>query len=415
MKYKLKYLLMIAVLLVSTIVTAIIGIPMEAKADTILGTIPVYRLYCPINGEHLYTTDYNETKVLYKMGWGYEGVAWYAYEKGVPVYRLYNSGLKNHLYTVDLNEANTLVRNEPTYWHWDNNKKPVFYSNGFIPIYRVYNRGLAGMHHLTTDKNEYNTLQKYGWKQEGCSIYAGSSGAQIKTIYYKNKPKLPVVVAPPNNNYSGTGYYTIENTDSYATIEADVKLEGTGTGSHAKLVICTPTAAVSFGLQYDSYAGAPYTKKTMCLIENIRSNDAGGQSYLRPGNQVANLGDTYHLMLTLNKNGTGSVFLNNKKIGDYSNSSLANQSTVYLRVEGSARIDGDSVRATFSNIKLKTNGTYNASKKWGTHKFITNTTMKVESVSPTNVIISGTISGLGAGYDWDKKYNNVSAIIQFVE
>lgn len=126
MKYKLKYLLMIAVLLVSTTVTAMIGTPMEAKADTILGTIPVYRLYCPINGEHLYTTDYNETKVLYKMGWGYEGVAWYAYEKGVPVYRLYNSGLKNHLYTVDLNEANTLVRNEPTYWHWDNNKNLYF-------------------------------------------------------------------------------------------------------------------------------------------------------------------------------------------------------------------------------------------------------------------------------------------------
>lgn len=412
MKYKLKYLLTIAMLLVSTIVTTMIGTSMETKADTILGTIPVYRLYCPMNGEHLYTTDYNETKVLYKMGWGYEGVAWYACETGTPVYRLYNSGLKNHLYTTDLNEANTLVRNEPTYWHWDNNKKPVFYSNGSIPIYRVYNRGLAGMHHLTTDKNEYNVLPKYGWKQEGCRIYAGSIGAQIKTIYYENNPNLPAITDAPNNNYSGTGYYTIENTDSYAAIEADVKLEGTGTGSHAKLVICTPTAAVSFGLQYDSFAvGA----KTMCLIENIRSNNPGGQTYIHPNNQVVNLGNTYHLMLTLNKNGTGSVFLNNKKIGDYNNSSLANQSTVYLRVEGSARIDGDSVKATFSNIKLKTNSTYNASKNWKTQKFITNPTMKVESISSTKIVISGTISGLGEGYDWDKKYNNVSAIIQFVE
>lgn len=38
---------------------------------------PVYRLYNPNNGEHLYTTDANEKETLYRShGWGYEGIGW---------------------------------------------------------------------------------------------------------------------------------------------------------------------------------------------------------------------------------------------------------------------------------------------------------------------------------------------------
>ena len=49
---------------------------MQVKAET---TVPIFRLYNPDNGEHLYTTDVNETRVLYEEhNWGYEGVAWYA-------------------------------------------------------------------------------------------------------------------------------------------------------------------------------------------------------------------------------------------------------------------------------------------------------------------------------------------------
>ena len=134
---------------------------------------PMYRLYLPTNGEHLYTSDRNETIVLAtKNGWTYEGVGWYAPLNGTPVYRLYNSGLRNHLYTSDLNEGNTLTAGDPENWHWDNNAQPLFYSGGSVPIYRVYNRELSGMHHLTTDYNEYITLPNHGWQQEGISIYA---------------------------------------------------------------------------------------------------------------------------------------------------------------------------------------------------------------------------------------------------
>lgn len=149
--------------------------------------IPIYRLYNPNTGEHLYTSDANEKNVLYgEHGWGYEGIAWYAPTSGTPVYRLYNSILCNHLYTTDSNEVYTLTSTDSS-WSIDNNGNPLFYSGGDIPIYRVYNRELNGMHHLTTDQNEYATLPKYGWTQEGVSLSAMLLGNPISTTYCEGK------------------------------------------------------------------------------------------------------------------------------------------------------------------------------------------------------------------------------------
>ena len=91
--------------------------------DRSIGEMDIYRLYNPVNGEHLYTTDANEKNVLSsKHGWKYEGIGWHAPTSGTPVYRLYNPVLANHLYT--------------------------------------------------TDTNEYKTLPQYGWKQEGVAFKA---------------------------------------------------------------------------------------------------------------------------------------------------------------------------------------------------------------------------------------------------
>lgn len=147
-------------------------------------SIPVYRLYMPSTGEHLYTPDRNEYDTLYKKyGWGQEGIAWYAPSSGTAVYRLYQPGLKNHLYTTDTNEVKILTSKYG--WKTDNDGKPLYYSGGSVSIYRVYNAGLNGMHHLTTDMNEYSILPKYGWKQEGAKLYATKIGAPIVTKYYK--------------------------------------------------------------------------------------------------------------------------------------------------------------------------------------------------------------------------------------
>lgn len=152
-----------------------------------LNAIPVYRMYNPITSEHLYTTDANEVEVLFKEhGWGKEGIGWFSSTSGTPIYRLYNPGLGNHLYTSDANEIEVLTTQHG--WVKDNNGQPVMYSTGNksdIPIYRVYNEVLSGMHHLTTDENEYNILPDYGWQQEGISMYAIKIGIPETTYYYE--------------------------------------------------------------------------------------------------------------------------------------------------------------------------------------------------------------------------------------
>lgn len=145
----------------------------------------IYRLYNYETGEHLYTPDANEKTVLYNQyNWGYEGIAWYAPDRGQAVYRLYNPGLLHHLYTTDLNEVETLARHHG--WVKDNNGQPVFYSGGSVAIYRLYNHGLRGLHHWTTDIHEYGVLPKHGWQQEGQSFAANRLGKPIQTQYLTN-------------------------------------------------------------------------------------------------------------------------------------------------------------------------------------------------------------------------------------
>ena len=204
---------------------------------------------------------------------------------------------------------------------------------------------------------------------------------------------------------------TLANTKALTAIEADITLTGSGSGYHAKLVLCTPTSAVSYGIQYDKCASAPYTGKAMAMIENVASNAAGGQSYSRPGNRELQPGKTYHMMMTVDKKGNGNVYLNYKKIGSFSNAGLANQA-VYIRVEGAVRLNGDQVKATFDNIKLRQGGKLEADKKYGGWFPSSNKGIKTKKVNNKNkVIISGTGSGING--DWDSDYENVSGIFQF--
>jgi len=49
------------------------------------GMIPVFRAYFPGNGQHNYTTDSNEQRVITtQQGWKDEGVGWYGVQKGNP-------------------------------------------------------------------------------------------------------------------------------------------------------------------------------------------------------------------------------------------------------------------------------------------------------------------------------------------
>lgn len=204
---------------------------------------------------------------------------------------------------------------------------------------------------------------------------------------------------------------TLANTKCATGIEADITLSGTGTGYHAKLVLVTPLSAVSYGIQFDQCAVAPYTGKAMAMIENVASNAAGGQQYSRPGNKALKTGKKYHMMITINTNGTGNVYLDYKKIGSFSNPQLANQA-VYPRVEAAVRLNGDSVKATFDNIRLKRGGMLQEGIFPEGQIFKSNKGIQTKRTKNKNKI---TISGKGTGIngDWDSDYEGVSGIYQF--
>lgn len=206
---------------------------------------------------------------------------------------------------------------------------------------------------------------------------------------------------------------TIANTSCDTAIEADVKLTGSGTGYHAKFVMGNEKSAVSFGIQFDRYAEAPYTGKAMALIENISSNSAGGQSYTRPRNKVLRVNKTYHLMMTTDGKGHGDVYVDYKKIGSFYQPELKYLNNV--RIESCGRLNGDKVDAEFSNIKYKITRKSDLrvlgdDLKWKELKM--NRGLKYKYNKTDNKIrMYGTIKGIHG--DWDSDYEAVSEILQF--
>ena len=204
---------------------------------------------------------------------------------------------------------------------------------------------------------------------------------------------------------------TIDDVDACEAIESDVKVTGAGSGYHAKMVFVAPLSGFSMGIQHDEFAAAPYTGKTMLIVENILSNEPGGQSYYRPKNIELVPGKNYHMMMTLTEKGKIDVYLNYKKIATYHNRGLANI-RVHSRVEASARLNGDRVRAEFKNVDVKDD----------LHSEVDEFTPKVINLTPqihskiidnSHYIIAGKLSGLVPGHDWDSAYEQVSGIVQF--
>lgn len=144
-----------------------------AKAVTANFNGPVYRLYNPNSGEHVYTMGLAEKNNLVHLGWGYEGVlgtSYYTmngqnYDK-IPVYRLYSKNSGEHLYTTSTYEVSQL-RN----YGWVN-EGIVFYDATVIPwnqettVERLYNPN-SGQHFYTSNWDERDYLKKIGWKDEG--------------------------------------------------------------------------------------------------------------------------------------------------------------------------------------------------------------------------------------------------------
>lgn len=120
----------------------------------------VYRLYNPVNGDHLYTISFAEARACQSAGWEYEGVVWNAPSKGDSVYRLLNPNNRKHHYTTDSDESKALV---DLGWIYEG---VAFCSGGSRSIYRMYNPN-GGEHIFTGLSEEHDALTKAGWKCEG--------------------------------------------------------------------------------------------------------------------------------------------------------------------------------------------------------------------------------------------------------
>lgn len=204
---------------------------------------------------------------------------------------------------------------------------------------------------------------------------------------------------------------TLVNTKASTGIEADITMTGSGSGYHAKLGLVTPESAVSYGIQFDQHAIPPYTGKAMAMIENVISNAPGQQQYSRPGNKSLKVGKKYHFMLTIDKKGKGNVYLNYKKIGSFSNPRLAN-TAVYPRVEAAVRLNGDSVKAVFDNIRMTRGNELQKGLFPNATIYKSNKGIKIKRTKNQNKV---TISGRGVGIngDWDSDYEGVSGVYQF--
>lgn len=140
-------------------------------------TSPMYRLYNPYNGDHMFTQNKNEYDNLCILGWSGENVAWRSPTKyGDTVYRVYNPNSGEHLFTTDEKEYNNLGR---IGWKKEGS---AFSSGGSKPIYRLYNKWLtAGTHIYTTDASEYAKLMQIGWSGEGVKLYCSDSEGLVGT------------------------------------------------------------------------------------------------------------------------------------------------------------------------------------------------------------------------------------------
>lgn len=110
----------------------------------------------------------------------------------ITTYRLYNPYSGEHLFTQSFDEYNSLARigwqQEGLAW---NSPKT---SN--TPVYRLYNP-YSGDHHYTTSWSEYDNLGRIGWSQEDIGFYSAETSDK-KPVYRLFNPYVTV----------GTHHYT---------------------------------------------------------------------------------------------------------------------------------------------------------------------------------------------------------------
>ena len=150
----------------------------EDLIATLQQAVPVYGLYNPNSGEHVFTVLEDERDNLVTNGWENEGVKWYAPTTGMDVYRLYKPNVTDaagnpvgdHRYTTSTSERDELLA---AGWQegdavFKSVVVPVPYSAQVYCVYNpnAYALGMSGAHHFTINGDEVKDLLSLGWQEE---------------------------------------------------------------------------------------------------------------------------------------------------------------------------------------------------------------------------------------------------------
>lgn len=273
----------------------------KATTTEIVATQAMYRVYNYHSGEHFFTANSYEASQLAKLGWHYEGIAWYAPVKGAPVYRLYNPNNGDHHYTLSGGEkawlANHGWRYEGIGWYSDNQKR--------IPLYRSYNpNAKSGSHHYTQSLGEHQQLVKQGWKDENIAWYASdvvpssNQDAQLKQIsvtqtifHHIQLAKDAVIQSSPNASAPA-----IQNSASYRGMVA-ISRKKVSNYDGVWYSVAFPDSQIGWIRSYyltayrdnDYYlytTGGPYPNLANYPNVNVEINYTSKRLYLKSGNTV---------------------------------------------------------------------------------------------------------------------------------
>lgn len=143
------------------------------KNNVNVTTLPVYRLYNPSAGIHLYTSNINELIVLqqdWAGSWKVEGIAFRAItassDKGQIVRRLHNQATGDYVYAASSKEADALIN---AGWIQDDMFRVPL--DGQVNVYRLY-EPRSSYHMLVTSERERTFLLHNGWTSEGIAFKA---------------------------------------------------------------------------------------------------------------------------------------------------------------------------------------------------------------------------------------------------
>jgi hypothetical protein len=196
------------------------GTAFYASPIQVDGTVPVYRFYNTTNGDHFYTrseTEKNKLVTNRNSGYQYENIAFYTNPiqigDTVPVYRFYNLVNGDHFYTINEAEKNKLITTLGTIYQYEN---IAFYANPIqiedtVPVYRFYNI-TSGDHFYTANEAEAQKLNSLSEKNSE-PIYRFYNIFNGDHFYTSSETEKNKIIANLSfaYKYEGVGFYAYKN------------------------------------------------------------------------------------------------------------------------------------------------------------------------------------------------------------